>query len=221
MGPSLGALGVPNALQNPTIEMHFPTGVVISNDNWKDGNAAASIQGTAFAPKDDRESALAFNIPPGNYSVIERGVDNTTGVGIVEVYDTQQTANSRLANISTRGFVSGGDNVMIGGFILGGGNGAGKVLIRGIGPSLSAAGISNPLANPTVELRNANGATLVSNNDWQETSGSEEVEETGLQPSNELESAFIAILPAGNYTAIVAGKDGGTGIGLVEVYSLR
>jgi sugar lactone lactonase YvrE len=220
MGPSLSNV-VPGALQDPNIEMHFPTGAVISNDNWKNGNAFTSIQGTAFAPGDDRESALAFDLPPGSYSVIETGVGNTTGVGLLEVYDRNSASNSSLANISTRGFVGTGDNVMIGGFITGGGNGLAKVVVRALGPSLSAFGINNPLADPMVELRDKNGAVVIANDNWVEGASDLEVEQYHLEPSNDAEPAVVATLSPGNYTAIVSGKNGGTGVGLVEVYNIQ
>jgi sugar lactone lactonase YvrE len=221
LGPSLTKAQVAGALQDPTIEMHFPTGVVITNDNWKDGEDASIIAAGQFAPSDDRESALGFDLPPGSYSVIERGVGNETGVGLLEVYDVAHSENSSLANISTRGFVGTGDNVMIGGFITGGGNGAAKVVVRAIGPSLSAFGIQNPLADPMVELRDKNGAVLVANDNWVEGAGDLEIEQLHLEPSNNVEAAVIATLTPGNYTAIVSGKNGGTGVGLVEVYNIQ
>ena len=224
MGPSLGNVGVSGALQDPTIEMHFPTGVVISNDNWKDSNTAPNIQGTAFAPTDDRESTLGFHIPPGNYTVIERGVGNTAGVGLVEVYDRGPSENSRLANISTRGFVGGGDNVMIGGFILGG-NGA-RVAVRALGPSLASVGVSNALSDPVLSLRDGNGTEIGFSDDWGFSFGGDDgngrqLQEAGLAPSDTHESAIITVLPNGNFTAIVSGFQGATGIGLVEVYNLQ
>jgi hypothetical protein len=220
MGPSLSKLQVQGALQDPNIEMHAPTGAIISNDNWKNGNAAASIQGTAFAPSDDRESALGFDLPPGAYSVILTGVNNTAGIGLVEVYDLDQNSNSSLANISTRGFVGSGDNVMIGGFILGRGNGAARLAIRAIGPSLAGAGISNPLADPTLTLRDVNGTVLGFNDNWGDTNATE-IQDAHISPSNLAESTMIVTLPAGNYTAVVAGKNGGTGVGVVEVYNIQ
>jgi hypothetical protein len=221
MGPSLGKLGVAGALQDPTIEMHLPTGVVTTNDNWKDGATASTIQGGPFQPGDDRESLLQYNIPPGNYSVIEKGKLGTAGIGLVEVYDIGRLENSNLANISTRGFVGAGDNVMIGGFILGAGNGAARIMIRAIGPSLAAFGVSNPLQNPSVSLRDGNGAVLSSNDDWAQNSNATEIYLTGIAPSNQAESAILMTLPAGTYTAVVAGVNGDTGIGLVEVYNLQ
>jgi hypothetical protein len=141
-------------------------------------------------------------------------------VGLVEVYDLDSAADSSLGNISTRGFVEIGNRVMIGGFIVGGGNNTAKVLVRGIGPSLAAFGISNPLSDPTIELHNASGALVSSNNNWRD-SDPDAIQVTGIPPSNDLESAIVAVLPGGNYTAIVSGKNGESGVGLVEVYNLR
>jgi sugar lactone lactonase YvrE len=218
IGPSLASVGVQGALQDPIIELHYPGGLVLTNDNWKD-TQASQIQATGLAPADDRESAFTYNLSPGNYTVVLKGKNNGTGIGLIEVYDIQQSAG-RLANISSRGFVGGGDNVMIGGFILGGGNGAARILIRALGPSLASFGISNPLPNPTVTLRDGNGSVLNSNNDWLEDSGTE-IYYTGIAPSNQAESAIVMTLPAGNYTAVVAGLNGSTGVGLVEVYNLN
>ena len=139
--------------------------------------------------------------------------------GWSEIYDLDQTADSQLANISTRGFIDTGDNVMIGGFILGGGMGDTHIYIRALGPSLTAAGVSGALANPTLEFHDANGAVVDSNDDW-ESKQKTEIENTGIPPTEKLESALVETLSAGNYTAIVAGKNNGTGIGLVEVYRL-
>jgi sugar lactone lactonase YvrE len=218
IGPSLASAGVQGALQDPILELHYPGGFFNTNDNWKD-TQAAQIQATGLAPSDDRESAFTYNLSPGNYTIVLKGKNNSAGIGLIEVYDIQQSAG-RLANISTRGFVGAGDNVMIGGFILGGGNGAARILIRAVGPSLANFGISNPLQNPTVTLRDINGTLLSYNNDWLEDNGTE-IYLTGISPSNQAESAIVMTLPAGNYTAVVAGLDGGTGIGLVEVYNLN
>jgi hypothetical protein len=160
---------------------------------------------------------------PGNnaaYTAIVKGVNDTTGVGLVEVYDLDQAADSRLANISTRGFVQTAGNVMIGGFILGKASGAARVVARGIGPSLGQAGLSNALADPTLELRDGNGALVASNDNWKDTQQAE-LQATGIAPTNDLECALIASLNPGSYTAILAGKSGGTGVGLVELYNLQ
>jgi hypothetical protein len=218
IGPSLGSVGVQGALQDPILELHYPGGFVNTNDNWKD-TQASQLQATGLAPTDDRESAFTYNLSPGNYTIVLKGKNNSAGIGLIEVYDIQQSAG-RLANISTRGFVGSGDNVMIGGFILGGGNGAAQILIRAIGPSLAPFGVSNSLQDPTVTLRDGNGTTLNSNNDWLDDNATE-IYLTGLGPSSRAESAIVMTLPNGNYTAVVAGLNGGTGVGLVEVYNLN
>lgn len=218
IGPSLASVGVQGALEDPIIELHYPSGTVVTNDNWKD-TQASQIQATGLAPTDNRESALTYNLGPGSYTIVLKGKNNGTGIGLVEVYDIQQSSG-KLANISTRGFVGNGDNVMIGGFILGGGNGAARIMIRGIGPSLAAAGVANPLSNPTLTLRDGNGALVSYNNDWLDDNGTE-IYFTAIAPSNRAESAIVVTLPAGNYTAVLAGLNGETGIGLVEAYNLN
>jgi hypothetical protein len=143
-------------------------------------------------------------------------------VGLVEIYDTDQGADSQLGNISTRGFVQSGDNVMIGGFILGDSDRGTSVVVRGIGPSLSQSGLSNVLADPTLELRDSNGMLLVVNDNWQDDSASAaQLTARGLAPKNSLESGIFASLPAGAFTAILVGKNGGSGIGLVEIYNVH
>lgn len=228
IGPSLTNSGVPGALQDPTLEVRASNGVLIAtNDNWKIDDKTlqsqqSAVQATGAPPTDDRESALALELElaPGAYTAIERGKRNTTGVGLVEVYDLNQTADSKLANISTRGFVAGGDSVMIGGFIIGAGNGASKVIVRAIGPSLAAAGITNPLPDPFLEIHNGNGALLVSNDNWKTTQQAE-IEASGVPPTNDLEASIVTTLPIGNYTAIVSGQNNSTGVALVEAYNLR
>ena len=149
------------------------------------------------------------------------GKDQTTGIGLVEIYDADAAAASQLANISTRGFVQTGDNVMIGGFILGHGNASSDVIVRGIGPSLSQSGLSNVLADPTLELRDSNGAVLIANDNWQDDPVSAaQLTAHGLAPQDSLESGIFATLPPGAFTAILAGKNGGVGLGLVEVYDI-
>ncbi|HJX25435.1 MAG TPA: hypothetical protein VJ252_04720, partial [Chthoniobacterales bacterium] len=160
-------------------------------------------------------------LQPGGYTAIVSGKNGTSGVGLVEVYDLDPAASSQLGNISGRSFVQTGDDVMIGGFIVGNNIGASKVIVRALGPSLAQAGVSNPLANPTLEIHDGNGALIRSNDNWQDDpTQAALITSSGLAPSNNLESAIVAGLAPGNYTAIVAGKNGGTGIGLVEVYKL-
>ena len=167
IGPSLDRFGVPDALADPVMELHGPTGfVTITNDNWKDTQQVA-IMATGIPPTNDLESAILATLPPGNYTAIVLGKNNTTGVALVEVYDLNQAAASKLANISTRAFVSTDANIVIAGFILGGGSGTNNMILRGIGPSLTAVGVANALADPTLELRDGNGALLGANNNWQ------------------------------------------------------
>jgi plastocyanin len=219
IGPSLAAFGIPNPLADPVLELHGADGSLITtNDNWKD-TQQSEIEASGFQPQDDLESAILSTLDPGSYTAIVSGKDGGTGVGLVEAYDLDQTADSQLANISTRGFVETGANVMIGGFILGSEDGNANVLVRALGPSLADFGVTGALADPTLELHDENGALIGSDDNWKDTQQSE-IEATGLQPSNDLESAVLETLAPGAYTAIVAGKNGTTGVGLVEVYSL-
>jgi plastocyanin len=219
IGPSLAAFGISNPLADPILELHGADGSLItSNDNWKD-TQQAEIEATGIPPQSDLESAIVSTLAPDSYTAIVSGKNEGTGVGLVEGYDLDQAADSQLANISTRGFVETESNVMIGGFILGGGSGSANVLMRALGPSLTLAGVSGALADPTMELHDANGALLQSNDNWKDTQQTE-IEATGIPPQNDLESAIVATLTPGNYTAIVAGKNGLTGVGLVEVYRL-
>ena len=166
--------GVPDVLADPVLELHGPGAfVTITNDNWRDDPVQeAEIQATGIPPTNDLESAIDATLAPGAYTAIVRGKNNTSGVALVEVYDLSQAVASKLANISTRAFVSTGDNIVIAGFMLGGNSGNDRIVVRGIGPSLTAAGVPNALANPTLELRDSNGALLIANNDWQDNAGS-------------------------------------------------
>ena len=168
---------------------------------------------------------MVQTLAPAAYTAIVRGKGGTSGVALVEAYDLDPNANSKLANISTRGFVGTGDNVMIGGFIVGGGlgvNGAGseEVLVRGLGPSLTQHGVPNALQDPTLELHDGNGALIASNDNWKATQQSE-IQATGLAPHDDRESAILATLVQGNYTVILRGKNNTTGVGLVEVYKVQ
>jgi sugar lactone lactonase YvrE len=222
IGPSLVNSGVQGFLPDPTLELYDSNGAfIISNDNWKDAFNAPAIQATGAAPSNDLESAILATVNPNlGYTAVVRGKNGATGIGLAEVYDLNRTSGSVLANISTRGFVETGDNVMIGGFILGGSAGTTKVIIRALGPSLSQSAIGNPLPDPTLELHDGNGALVTSNDNWKDTQQSE-IQETGIPPPNDLESAIVRTLSPGAYTAVVAGKNGGTGIALIEVYDLE
>ncbi len=219
LGPSLANFGVSSPLADPIIQLHRGDGsLAMVNDNWKN-TQQAEITGAGLAPSDDREAALIATLPAGNYTAIVSGKNGGTGVALAEVYDLDQAADSRLANISTRATVGTGSDVLIGGFITGSKIGATRVAIRALGPTLQQFGIVNPLPDPTLELRNANGALLASNDNWQsDPSQAALITSYGLAPPNNLESAIAISLAPGPYTAIVAGKNNETGIGLVEIY---
>jgi hypothetical protein len=209
LGPSLANFGITAPLLDPTLELHAPNGALISsNDNWKVNDLTGQsqqtvIQATGLAPTDDRESVLMAELAPGQFTAIVRGKNNTTGVAIVEVYDVNQAADSRLANISTRGVVGSGADVLIGGFIVGGGNGAAKLLIRALGPSLSHFGVTGALNDPTLSLRNANGVEIAADDDWYviingDDSRVRAIQNTGLAPSDDHESVILTTIPNGN-----------------------
>jgi hypothetical protein len=221
IGPSLEAGGAPfpGRLENPTLELRDAQGGVIAqNDNWRESDQVGAIEGSGIPPSDDRESAIVRQLAPGLYTAVLRGANNTEGVALAEVYDLDAGGTSELANISTRGPVETGDNILIGGFILRGNSAT--VLLRAIGPALTALGVPNALQDPTMELRDINGALLMANDDWKENQEAD-ISGTGIAPTDERESAILRLLPGGNYTAIVRGKDNSVGIGLVEAYRLN
>ena len=221
IGPSLTAFGVPNALSDPVLELHgpdpFPT---ITNNNWQDDPAqAALILATGLAPTNDLESAIDATLNPGPYTAIVRGNNNGVGVGLIEVYDLSQAAAAKLANISTRAFVSTADDIVIAGFLLGNNSGVTRIVIRGIGGSLTLFGVANALANPTLELRNENGALMASNDNWgDDPAQAAELTAAGLAPTDSAESGIAITLGPGQYTALLAGQGNTTGVGVVEVY---
>ena len=208
IGPTLVQSGVSNALPDPVMELHGPGAfATITNDNWRDDPAQeAAIIATGIAPANNLESAIDATLNPGAYTAIVRSTNNNTGVGLVEVYDLSQGVAAKLGNISTRAFVSTGNDIVIAGFILGSHSDNDRIVVRGIGPSLTAAGVPNALADPTLELRNSNGALLASNNDWQDNPAqAAELTAAGLAPTNNLESGIATTLPAGSYTALLSG----------------
>lgn len=222
LGPSLQNSGINNALADPVLELRGSDGrLILKNDNWRDAQEA-EIKGSTVPPPNELEAAMVATLAPGAYTAVVTGKDGSVGVGLIEVYDLDQAAASQLANISTRGLVQTDTGVLIGGFILGGGNEGTRVVVRAIGPSLAGAGVVNPLANPTLDLRDANGARLVFNDNWRDDpQQAAELSGLGIQPQNELEAAIVARIPPGSYTAITAGANGGTGVGLVEVYNVK
>jgi hypothetical protein len=223
IGPSLGQAGVAGVLADPVLELHNPDGsLAFTNDNWQDNSSQAHLIGDkGLAPQDSRESAIAATFPPGAYTAVVRGKGGATGVALVEVYDVDaQPASSQLVNISTRGLVQTGDNVMIGGFIKGG-SGPSNLVVRAIGPSLTAVGVAGALQDPVLQLYNSDGAQVATNDNWQDDSNQAGmIGAVGLAPGNARESAIFVNLNPGGYTAIVRGKDNGTGVGLVEVYNI-
>ena len=217
--------GLTGVLDDPVLELRAANGVVLfRNDNWKEGQRS-QIEGTPYQPGDDREAAFIISLAPGAYTALLTGTNQTTGIGLLEIYDFDQAAGSELVNISTRGFAGAQNNVMIGGFTLGGNPpqaGSTRVVVRGLGPSLSQFGLGNLLADPTLELHDANGATLIANDNWTDDPASAALlSANGFAPANANESAIFTSLPSGQFTAILAGKNGGTGLGIIEVYNLR
>jgi len=214
LGPTLSSFGVSDALQDPTLELHNSTSMMSFNDDWPSAATAAQVP-MNYRPANIRESAFMTTLPPGAYTTVLSGKNGTTGNGLLEVYSTL----SGLSNVSTRGFVGTGDHVLIGGFMSSGGNGSLQVIIRALGPTLTQFGVNGALADPTLALVNSNGSVIASNDNWKNTQR-EVIQITGFAPPNDLESAIFATLPNGNYTAILAGKNGETGVGLLDVYKV-
>jgi Putative Ig domain len=220
LGPTLTTFHVKNALQDPVLELHDGTGaLIIGNDDWKIPQGT-EIAATGLAPPNDHEPAILLTLQPGSYTVFESGKNGTSGVGLIEIYDLDAAANSHLSNISTRGFVQTGANVMIGGFIVSGASGS--VIVRALGPTLGRPpfNVSNALQDPFLDLRDANGNSMITNDNWGSASNAAAIRSSGYAPPNSLEAAILITLAPGNYTAIMSGKNGGTGVGLVEVYRL-
>jgi len=226
IGPSLTANGMPlpGRLGNPLLQLFGPDGLIATNDNWQD-TQAAEITATGVAPTDPLESAIVATLPANatGYTAVVSGVGNTTGIALVEAFDLDTTVDSKLANISTRGFVQTADNVMIGGFIVLGPDPQ-QVIVRAIGPSLPIAGA---LPNPFLELHDSNGTTIASNDNWQDQDNDADrqaIIDSGIAPTNDLESALITTLSSNvngvGYTVVVRDDEGGTGVGLVEVYAI-
>ncbi|HWX15697.1 MAG TPA: hypothetical protein VNY07_03840 [Chthoniobacterales bacterium] len=216
LGPSLTGAGVIGAMADPTLELHDSTGATIAtNDNWQASSQVSEIRASGLAPTNPFESAIMATLQPGSYTAIVRGVNNTTGIALVECYELDSAA-TRLVNVSTRGWVGVGDEVLIGGVIVAG-SGSKTVIVRALGPSLPLAGA---LANPVLELHDGSGNLLSSNDNWVSNPQHAAIAATGLAPSNSLEPAILTTLNPGNYTAIVHGVNNTTGIGLVEAYDL-
>lgn len=219
LGPSLSNFGVPGPLADPTLTIYDSNHAVVArNDNWRDTQQAA-IEATGLAPQNNLESAIVVTLAPGAYTAIVSGKNGGTGNALAEVYDLNTTANSVLANVSTRGFVGTGDDVLIGGFIIASGEPP-VIVLRAIGPSLSSQGVAQPLQDPNIELHDQNGTLIGSNDNWRDTQPTA-IKATLLEPTDTREAVIVASLVAGNYTAIVRGNNGTTGVALVEAYRLE
>jgi hypothetical protein len=220
LGPSIqvGGVPVPGTIADPLLELHNATGAMIFfNDNWRTSQAV-EIQNSGLAPGNDREAALIATLPAGAYTAVLRGINVSTGIGLIEVYDLDPLGQSQLLNLSARAYVGANDDVLIGGLVVQGVSR--RLLLRALGPELAAYGVSGELSNPMLELHDFNGATLATNDNWGDAPNSSEISATGLAPIDDRESAILSILGPGTYTTIVRGM-GGTGVGLLETYLIN
>jgi hypothetical protein len=222
LGPSLTGSGVQGVLEDPVLELHEEDGTTLTNDNWRD-TQESEIEAAELAPTNDAESALVADLAPGAYTVILDGKNGGSGIGLVEAFDLGRGVVSELANVSTRGFAGSGDNVLIGGVIIGPSDAsAATTVVRAIGPSLAQAGVDGTLLDPVLELHDGAGEVIASNDDWQDDPAqAAELTALGLNPTDPRESALDVTLDPGDYTAVVSGKNGGTGVALVEVYEVK
>lgn len=218
-GPSLSAGGVAGAMQDPFLELHDSSGGVIAqNDDWKSSPQGGAIAATGVPPTEDAEAAMIATLAPGNYTAVVRGRDNTQGIALVEGYELD-TPTTRLVNLSTRGRIGTGDEVLIGGLIVQGATGK-KVIVRALGPSL-AGSVTGALGDPVLEMYNSAGQLLASNDNWSTSPQQAEIVASTMQPARSAESAIVTTLAPGSYTAIVRGANNSSGVGLVEVYDLE
>ena len=221
IGPSSG---LNPAVADPILELHDSSTMIASNDNWGDAANKQDVTDVNLAPGSPGESVILTTVPSDPnyviYTAVMRGVNDTTGLGVVELYDLDSGPDSTLLNVSTRGPVGADPNALFGGFTLGGTDSK-TVLIRAIGPSLAQANVPNALADPTLELHDSNGSMPDTNDDWMDSAQKTQIQNSGLAPTNAKESAILKTLPAGAYTVIVRGANGGTGVGSVEIYQLQ
>jgi hypothetical protein len=218
LGPSLGAAGLTTTLSNPTLTLYSSSGAAIaSNDDWRSGPDAAAIAAFGLAPSSDSESAILATLMPGAYTAKIAGAGGSKGIALLEVDDTD-LSGSRIGNISTRGRVDTGNSIMIGGFIISGSQST-QVLVRALGPSLAKYGVTGNLSDPILDLYNGNGSKIFTNDNWKSSQKSQIIA-TSLAPTDDRESAILATLAPGNYTAMVHGAKNTTGVALVEVYSV-
>lgn len=217
LGPTLTQFNITGVMPNPTLKLYDGSGSLITtNDDWKSTQEAA-ITATQLAPPNDLEAAILATLQPGAYTVIQADATGAPGVGLLEAYDLNPLASSRLLNLSTRGLVQTGTRALIAGCSVAADSN--DVVVRALGPSLRALGVDNALADPVVTLYDSNANVIAANDNWKDSQQSA-LESTGLQPPDDLDAAILARLPRGNYTAIVTGKNGSAGIGLVEIYAV-
>ena len=224
IGPTLGQFGLPSVLEDPTLDLYHTVNnsqvLVASNDNWIDAANKQEIIDTGLAPPNNLEAAILSDLEPGNYTAIVRGLNGTIGNALVDAYDVNQTTPNQFGNISTRGLVQSGNKVLIAGLIVNGPQSQ-NVLLRGLGPTLAQFGVPSVLSDPFLDLRDANGSRILANDNWKDADNASGIAATGLAPPNNLESAILTRLLAGNYTAILSGVGNTTGNALIEVYALN
>jgi hypothetical protein len=220
LGPSLADSGLTGTLVDPVLTLYDSSGhVIAANDNWQNDPGATQIAASGLAPSENAEAATLQTLTPGAYTSVVHGRLFGSGIALAEIYDLSPTQTSRLANLSTRGFVGTDNNVLIAGFVAGDVANT-SMIIRALGPSLASENISQPLSDPNLTIYDENGAVIASNDDWQDDANQPQVKKNGLAPSDPSEAAIVLFPPAGSYTAIVQGADGTSGVGLVEVYDI-
>jgi len=221
LGPSLTSYGISDPLSDPVLSVYDSSGSLVGyNDNWQSDLNHSVTEAYGLAPANPLESALVRTLNPGAYTVVVSGMNATSGIGLVEVYDITPLNTTTFTNMSTRGSAGTGDNVLISGFIIGDVDSA-TVVVRALGPTLASYGVSGVLSDPTLTIVDSTGSVIASNDNWQENINFVDVQKNGLAPPNASESALVLQLPAGAYTAIVSGADGGTGVALAEVYTIQ
>ena len=216
-GPSMTQMGVPNVLADPQLQLFSGTSLLAENDNWQDYSLAEQIP-VNLMPTESREAAILITLAPGPYTAIVSGVGRTQGVGIVEVFEVADTGVTRLINIATRGFVGTGDDVLIGGVIIGGTE-TKTLTFRALGPSMEALGVAGAIADPVLELLDVNGVLIATNDNWQDDVNVSQLR-ADLQPTDTREAVLTRTLTPGNYTAIVRGVNSTVGVGIIEVFDL-
>ena len=221
LGPSLSGFGLSNVLRDPVLSVYNSSGTLVAiNDDWQSDPQHSVVASNGLAPANPLESAVARSLAPGAYTVIVRGKDPTPGIGLVELYDNQRLAKPKFVNMSTRGSVGTGDSILISGFIVGD-VGSSTVVVRALGPTLAAYGVSGVLSDPTLTIYDSTGSAIASNDNWQDNINAIDIQKNGLAPPNASESALVLHLPAGAYTAVVRGANDSTGVALAEVYTLQ